>query len=124
MSKPNIEIVSASLELEWEYNTFNNECPICQNSLYEPSVESKERNIIINCCKHGYHQECIEKWLKTKRNCPMCKVEWKANKINNQNGSRFNILENEYLNYTSYTGSGNYIRPSQEINMIEQINIV
>ncbi|KAJ0728573.1 putative transcription factor C2H2 family [Helianthus annuus] len=25
-------------------------------------------------CKHGYHQECIEKWLQKKKNCPVCRA--------------------------------------------------
>ena len=77
MSK--MEIVDFNLCLEWDYDTYNQECPICTNSLHEPSVDSNSNipNIRINCCKHGYHTECINKWLNTKRNCPMCKTVWK-----------------------------------------------
>ncbi|KAF5795315.1 putative transcription factor C2H2 family [Helianthus annuus] len=26
-------------------------------------------------CNHGYHQECIEKWLQQKNNCPICRAK-------------------------------------------------
>lgn len=95
-----MEIIHAEINLEWNYDTFNTECPICTNSLYEPSVESKTSNVSINCCKHGYHTECIDRWLKTKRNCPMCKTVWKEKNNNQdipQNDTSNNFTQNDII---------------------------
>ena len=47
MSKIKMEIIDAEINLEWNYDTFNTECPICTNSLYEPSVESKNVMLVL-----------------------------------------------------------------------------
>ena len=98
----NMEIVDFNLCLEWDYNTYNQECPICTNSLHEPSVESNSTipNVRINCCKHGYHTECINKWLNTKNNCPICKSTWQSTNYINYNNqinsnATINIINNE-----------------------------
>ena len=44
------------------------ECTICQGE-YEEGDQLFEHPI----CRHRYHWECIEVWLKTKRICPMCR---------------------------------------------------
>ena len=110
MSKIKIEIIDAKINLEWNYDTFNYDCPICTNSLYEPSVESKKCNVSINCCKHGYHTECIDKWLKTKRNCPMCKTFWKENNTNSQNIPQNNIISINVPPRGVYGETNNFLR--------------
>lgn len=42
------------------------ECPICMTEM------------IVCCelqCKHHFHKECIENWVKTHNTCPMCRQE-------------------------------------------------
>ncbi|XVE85908.1 hypothetical protein DITRI_Ditri17bG0129300 [Diplodiscus trichospermus] len=47
-------------------------CAIC---LEELKVESYASQMP---CSHMFHSNCIEKWLKKKNNCPICRFEMKA----------------------------------------------
>lgn len=44
----------------------NDECPICMSKI---NFHSKK----ILDCKHSFHKECIDEWLKTKNTCPCCR---------------------------------------------------
>ena len=49
------------------------ECAIC-------FVEFKEDDMItpLSCdIKHYFHTECIERWIKVKNECPLCRAEIK-----------------------------------------------
>lgn len=41
------------------------DCIICSEEL--------KSELFITHCGHHYHNECIKKWLTTKKNCPMCR---------------------------------------------------
>jgi len=43
------------------------ECSICYEELNE--------NIIVLICGHSYHNECINKWIIEKKNCPYCREQ-------------------------------------------------
>ncbi|KAL4483958.1 hypothetical protein ABPG72_013964 [Tetrahymena utriculariae] len=43
-------------------------CSICQCD-FENNEKLKE----LNPCKHFYHPDCINQWLKNEKNCPVCK---------------------------------------------------
>lgn len=43
-------------------------CPLCLKDIEDGEEEVPE-------CGHGYHQECIFKWLEDNDNCPMCGFE-------------------------------------------------
>ncbi|EAS04868.4 zinc finger, C3HC4 type (RING finger) protein (macronuclear) [Tetrahymena thermophila SB210] len=43
-------------------------CSICQCD-FENNEKVKE----LNPCKHFYHPDCINQWLKNEKNCPVCK---------------------------------------------------
>lgn len=61
-------------------------CPICLN-------EFEEKKGLINCptCKKYIHKDCIDRWIKIKRSCPMCRSK-----------SFLNYGDSEYINlYTS-----------------------
>ena len=45
------------------------ECSICIESFKE-----KEFKRCIPQCKHTFHKKCIDKWLKKKASCPMCRI--------------------------------------------------
>ncbi|KAL8218547.1 hypothetical protein R6Q57_021920 [Mikania cordata] len=44
-------------------------CVICQGEFETGEVCAALE------CEHGYHKECIEKWLQRKNDCPICRAE-------------------------------------------------
>ena len=38
-----------------------------------------------NTCKNKFHKSCINIWLKSKGNCPLCRSKWKIEAINIEN---------------------------------------
>lgn len=74
---PIIDIKEVNLITEWVYDIHNSDCcAICTNRFDEPSIESNKINICIGKCKHGYHTECIHKWISKRNTCPLCKAAW------------------------------------------------
>ncbi len=61
-SRPNI--------FEEKTKEIDDNCPICM-------IEFDKNNDLINCptCKKYLHKECIDSWLKIKKNCPMCRSD-------------------------------------------------
>ena len=49
----------------WE----NNECIICLKEI------KNNDNMRILSCRHTYHMECIDEWLKRKNICPICNIK-------------------------------------------------
>ena len=45
-----------------------NSCPIC----FDDNTES----LVSTPCNHIYHSACIEKWLKSHSNCPLCRKQF------------------------------------------------
>lgn len=77
-----IKINSISLRGSWVPKTIHDECAICKNHLLEPcskcfSTTNLECFSIQGECKHVYHLHCIDKWLETKKTCPLDNSEWK-----------------------------------------------
>lgn len=66
-----IEIKEIEIFTEWKWNVHNEECAICRCEIEDPSKES------IGICKHVYHTECINMWIKKKNTCPLCNINWK-----------------------------------------------
>ncbi len=48
----------------------NKEC--CNICFEEYSVKTYKR--VLPNCKHYFHKTCIDKWLKSKSNCPICRT--------------------------------------------------
>ena len=40
-------------------------CVICMMPLYDKTITS---------CNHIFHKRCLQKWLKIKKNCPVCRT--------------------------------------------------
>jgi hypothetical protein len=61
----------APLTVQEQNNAHNEKCPICMEELYQndPSVR------VVKKCNHGFCADCIEKWLKENKTCPIC-VQW------------------------------------------------
>jgi hypothetical protein len=45
-------------------------CSICMESFHD-----KKRNVYLVNCNHYFCFECIDKWLKENKGCPICKQE-------------------------------------------------
>jgi hypothetical protein len=83
------EFESLKLISDWNYNSINNICFICNTSIYEEEpiknkFKNKFKNIIITDivkgeCSHAFHRNCIKKYLKKNSSCPSCpeKTEYK-----------------------------------------------
>jgi hypothetical protein len=60
---------------DYNYDTKNKVCIICNTSLYKPAPEKKEVSFV-NCsismgeCKHAFHRKCIKKHLRRVPFCP------------------------------------------------------
>eukprot|EP01138_Halocafeteria_seosinensis_P014947 gb/GECG01015258.1/.p1 GENE.gb/GECG01015258.1/~~gb/GECG01015258.1/.p1 ORF type:complete len:138 (+),score=15.33 gb/GECG01015258.1/:1-414(+) len=70
----------------WSWNIQQDNCAICRNSLYEPSIDHQsignpDVTIAWGSCNHCFHLECIQRWLKTRNVCPLCTTEWEYQKI-------------------------------------------
>ncbi|KAI8619844.1 hypothetical protein BC830DRAFT_1059918, partial [Chytriomyces sp. MP71] len=48
------------------------ECPVCQDDF--SNEEGGEETIILEC-KHHFHPQCIENWLKLNATCPVCRKQ-------------------------------------------------
>jgi hypothetical protein len=53
----------------------NELCTICQ---YDTKPDE---DVIMTECKHFFHKDCIDEWIKFKAECPVCKMEIKVTKI-------------------------------------------
>ena len=49
-------------------------CPICISEF-----EEQEEIVKLPVCNHCYHEECIQKWLKTHCECPCCRSNIRLN---------------------------------------------
>jgi hypothetical protein len=71
------DIVQISKKLELT------ECPICSRSFNEDIIDNPMDNTIENVnnnkikleCDHEYCKDCIKKWFKSIKTCPMCRSE-------------------------------------------------
>jgi RING-box protein 1 len=61
------------------------QCAICKSGLMEPSIDYQANPSPSNTsglmvakggCGHGYHLDCIQRWLKNRSSCPLCNHEW------------------------------------------------
>ena len=47
-------------------------CSICLEELFPEDVENSNQVIELKC-NHMFHKECLDPWIKTNKNCPLCK---------------------------------------------------
>ena len=64
-SLPSVTLTDVERELPEDHR----ECSIC----LERFQNGEKRKTLP--CLHGFHEECIDKWLKGSRTCPVCKFD-------------------------------------------------
>lgn len=50
-------------------NSNEAECPICLGIF-----RSGEKVKVLPDCRHCYHSECVDEWLRTQSSCPLCRA--------------------------------------------------
>ncbi len=58
------------MALSWHDNTARPEAPCC---ICLDAMEVGEQVILLPC-SHGYHKDCIQRWLARSAQCPLCKT--------------------------------------------------
>ena len=48
-------------------------CSICLEPLYDKEALENNKPVISLKCNHMFHKECLDPWIKTNKNCPLCK---------------------------------------------------
>ncbi|OVA08916.1 zinc finger protein [Macleaya cordata] len=54
---------------EEDEKTFNNECVVCL-SVFEDGQDVRQ----LSLCKHSFHAPCIDMWLNSHFDCPLCRA--------------------------------------------------
>ena len=65
----NVQIKNLPIDLYKKGKYNNDKCIICQ---YEYKFREKVKLLP---CKHIFHPECIDEWLKNEKKCPFCKSD-------------------------------------------------
>ena len=110
-NKIKIKVKDSDINVFWELDIQNQECPICKKNFYEDNSGIIE----ISHSNHAVFQKCLKEWnnkLNNKLNiqsnnnvyqiCPITKLEWKKKDIiyNNQSYTKSkykNIFNNNFL---------------------------
>jgi len=81
MDNSKFKIVNMKLLNTWVYDIkLNKDCTICRTNLNYNSIYNQEKGkdsyVVNGECGHTFHYECIESWIKTYNNCPICSKTW------------------------------------------------
>lgn len=76
-----IKIISWNPISVWTFDLPSTTCDICKRNITLTCVEcstnkSTECIITKGNCGHGFHDHCIQKWLKPGTICPTCRTPW------------------------------------------------
>ncbi|XP_074284653.1 RING-H2 finger protein ATL16-like [Silene latifolia] len=97
------------------------ECAVCLSEFQD----GEKLRVIPNCC-HGFHIDCIDIWLQTSDNCPLCRsaisatsMLYNADNIKNFNNDNFSGDEDDYL-VIEIQGNNNLISNSNQLRVHEK----
>jgi len=83
MSKINFKIKKWDAVVTRKWDAIDEKCAICRNSLMEDCITCQSDttkdclcNPVWGECRHAYHKHCINKWIKTRKVCPLDNGEW------------------------------------------------
>jgi len=86
-----VELRKWNAVAQWGWALCTDTCAICRNDLYEPSIEyqaaptgdldSPGLAVAWGVCGHVFHQDCVQRWLRTRSACPLCNKEWDFSKV-------------------------------------------
>lgn len=51
-------------------------CSICLDSMSESNSSNDNHRVVKTTCHHFFHRECIVKWLREHRKCPLCQKDF------------------------------------------------
>ena len=51
--------------------------PVCANNVNCSICLEEYCNIVTNNCKHYFHKECLQSWLKKQLSCPLCRFNFR-----------------------------------------------
>ena len=81
LSKSKFKIINIKLLNTHIYNlSLNTDCTICRCNLNSESIYAQEKCIdsyvVSGLCGHSFHYECINPWVSSQPNCPLCSAKW------------------------------------------------
>ena len=82
--KNEIRIKKFIVTTGWRWKIDEETCGICQQEFELMCMMCShplECGPCIGVCSHTYHHHCVKAWLKKHDQCPMCREEWKYEKI-------------------------------------------
>ena len=66
----NTNLINVYKEIDYLSEEENDICSICLEKYFD---EENLKKVVSLKCNHLFHKECIDKWFKINKNCPMCK---------------------------------------------------
>ena len=90
------ELLCKPIKIKKDDTILNESCFVCLEN-----YKINEFKRILPSCKHYFHKKCVDKWLKKKASCPICRDVLKKNENDNlelEDNNLENDQENESVN--------------------------